>query len=378
MINQSSIKGHKYANMGNVNYYARNKTTRKKIVKKVHYPVKRIITLIVCIILLIYILPYSFNTYIKDVFPSNFGKRMNIDYKKIMYPAQSMLPENNLLLGKYNVRNIKYDKPIMINIPESFQRIGLKNSLIALSNEYKRIYPSVYIWEYNNQSYVDINADEPFPAASIIKIPILIEMFRDIEREKFSLYDTMTLEDYYRAEGSGKLKYSQGGIKHSLDHLARIMIENSDNSSTNMIMSKIGGMPEVNIAMRKWGLKTTNINNWLPDMDGTNITTARELAKMLYNLDVTDILSNNSKRQIASYMTNVKNTRLLKAGIPNDAIILHKTGDIGFMLGDAGIVKAANGKKYIVVIMVKRPYNNLQGKEFIVKASNLIYNHITN
>ena len=329
-----------------------------------------------CIIALCFVLHYSFKSYVKDVFPSKINKHLDIDYKRIMYPAQSLLPSNELVLGKYIVRNVKYDETLMIDIPERYQREGLKNALLALAENYKRIHPAVYVWEYNGQSYVDINADEPFPAASIIKVPVLIEMFRNIEHGKFSLYDTMVLEDYYRASGSGKLQYSQGGIAHTLDYLARIMIENSDNSSTNMIMSKIGGMPEVNLAMRRWGLKKTSINNWLPDLGGTNITTAREMAKMFYNIDITGILSNESKKQMASYLGNVKNTRLLKAGLPDNALILHKTGDIGFMLGDAGIVKAPNGKKYIVVILARRPYNNLQGKDFIVKASSLIYNNI--
>lgn len=349
---------------------------KRNLIKANKLPIKRIIALTACIILLFFILPYSFNSYIKDILPDRKSKYFNINYEKLMYPAQLMLPYQNLVFGKYELKNIKYDNPLMVNIPESFERIGLKNSLLKLSEEYKKIHPSIYVWEYKGKSYVDINADEIFPAASIIKVPILIEMFRNIEQNKYSLYDTMVLEDYFRADGSGKLKNSQSGISHTLDHLARIMIENSDNSSTNMILSKIGGMPEVNLAIKKWGLKTTSINNWLPDLEGTNITTARELAKMFYNIDLTGILSNKSKQHIASYMSNVKNTRLLKSGLPDDAVILHKTGDIGFMLGDAGIVRASNGKKYIVVILVKRPYNNFQGKDFIVKASNLIYKHI--
>ena len=234
-----------------------------------------------------------------------------------------------------------------------------------------------YYLRTDGKSYVDINADEPYPAASIIKLPVLIEMFREIEANKFELNDKMVLEDFYRASGSGKLQYSQGGREHTLDYLARIMIENSDNSSTNMIISKIGGMHEVNKAMKRWGLKTTHLNTWLPDLDGTNITTAREMAKMLYNIDSTNFISNKSKKQMADYLGHVKNNRLLQAGLPNNAILLHKTGDIGFMLGDAGIVKTANGKKYIVVIMAKRPYNHHQGKEFIVKASEIIYNNIS-
>ena len=345
--------------------------------KKKQVTLNKLFSYICVILLLFYILPFSFKTFIADIFPVRNSNPLKIDYKKLLYPSHNYLYKD-LFLGKYIVKEATYKNPIMVDIEESYERTNLKNSLIALANEYSRIKPAIYVWEYNGKSYVDINADQPYPAASIIKIPVLIEMFREIEHGKFSLDDKMVLEDFYRASGSGKLQYSQGGIAHSMDYLARIMIENSDNSSTNMIMAKMGGMSEVNKAINRWGLKTTHINTWLPDLDGTNITTAREMAKMFYNIDSTNMLSNSSKKQMADYLGHVKNNRLLQAGLPSDAILLHKTGDIGFMLGDAGIVKTANGKKYIVVILAKRPYNNLQGKEFIVKASKIIYNNIYN
>ncbi len=327
-------------------------------------------------ILLFFVLPYSFKHYVSVAFTHHKKVILNIDYNKLLYPTNNYLYKD-LFLGHYTIKDTKYSKKLMVDLKESYERTTLKNNLLALASHYSRIKPSVYVWEYNGKSYVNIDADKPYPAASIIKIPVLIEMFREIEAGKFSINDTMILEDYYRASGSGKLQYSQGGIHHSMDHLARIMITNSDNSATNMIMAKIGGMPEVNRAIKRWGLKTTHINNWLPDLGGTNVTTAKELAKMLYNIDVTPIIGAESKRYIYDYMTHVKNNRLLQAGLPQNALLLHKTGDIGFMVGDAGIVKTSSGKKYIVVILAKRPYNNLQGKEFIVKASRIIYNNIS-
>ena len=319
---------------------------------------------------------YSFHNFVADVFPVKTKHPLKVDYYKLMFPTHSYLYKD-LFLGKYPMKAVNTSKPIMVNINERYILNGLQNRLLQLAQNYPNITPSVYVWSYDSQGYVDIDADKIYPAASIIKIPVLIEMFRQIERNKFSLEDTMVLEDYYRASGSGKLQYSQGGIAHSMDYLAKIMIENSDNSSTNMIIAKMGGMPYVNREIQKWGIKNTRINNWLPDLDGTNITTARELGKMLYNLDKTDIVSVESKKHIADYLGHVKNNRLLQAGVPESATLLHKTGDIGYMLGDAGIVKTVGGKKYIVVILAKRPYNNQKGKEFIVEASKLIYNSLS-
>ena len=328
-------------------------------------------------VLLFHILPTAFKSFILDVFPQKYKSTLNVNYEQLLFPTYNYLYKD-LFLGKFVIEETKYKNPLMVNISEGYENTQLKKKLLNLAEEYKRIEPSIYVWEYGDKSYVNINADEVYPAASIIKVPILIEMFREIEQGRFSLYDKMVLEDYYRASGSGKLQYSQGGIAHSMDYLAKIMIENSDNSSTNMIMAKMGGMPEVNRAINKWGLETTHVNTWLPDLGGTNVTTAKEMAKMFYNIDTTRILTKESKRHIANYLSHVKNNRLLQAGLPSKALILHKTGDIGYMLGDAGIVKTENGKKYIVVILAKRPYNSYQGKEFIVKASKIIYNNISN
>ena len=71
-------------------------------------------------------------------------------------------------------------------------------------------------------------------------------------------------------------------------------------------------------------------------------------------------------------MGHVHNNRLIQAGLGAGSVFLHKTGDIGTMLGDAGIVITPNGKKYIVVILANRPHNAIAGKDFIVKASEII------
>ena len=154
------------------------------------------------------------------------------------------------------------------------------------------------------------------------------------------------------------------------------MIQDSDNTSTNMIMAKLGGMDDINIGLRDWGISRTYVRTWLPDLKGTNKTTAKDMAKILYNLDNPGFLNINSREYIIDYMSHVKNDRLIQAGLGSGALFIHKTGDIGSMLGDAGIVYAQNGKKYIVVILAERPYNSPQGKDFIVKASSLIYKSI--
>lgn len=266
----------------------------------------------------------------------------------------------------------------MQSIYKTDELTDLKKKLQTQFAKYPHLNASVFVWDTTNGKYVDINGEKIYPAASVIKIPVLISLFKTIESEKFSINDTMTLTEYYRSPGSGSLQYSAQGTELSIDNLARLMITESDNTATNMLMSKIGSMSSVNDDIRKWGLKNTRVSTWLPDLNGTNHTTTKDLTTMLYNLDNESFLSLNSRADIFDYMGHVKNNKLLAAGIPSTASIAHKTGDIGSMLGDAGIIYSPNGRKYIVAILVKRPHNDYSAKELIVNASKTIYNYMTN
>lgn len=252
----------------------------------------------------------------------------------------------------------------------------LKNQLYTLMKQYPAIKPSIYVWEYDQGRYVDINANKMYSAASIIKLPVLVRLFKSIEANQLTIFDEMTMLEQHRSSGSGNLQYAKAGQNYTMDYLAKIMIQDSDNTSTNMIMSKIGGMKDINVGLRDWGISSTYVRTWLPDLKGSNKTTAADIAKILYNLDNPGFLNINSREYIIDYMSHVKNNRLIQAGLGEGALFIHKTGDIGTMLGDAGIVYAQNGKKYIVVILAERPYNSPQGKDFIVSASKIIYNAI--
>lgn len=341
-----------------------------------------------------YVFPTSFSRLIENVFfpqplPVNVKSMPNLqirngeifkmqeaDLYSIANPVTNYL-SNDLFLNRLMLTpTIQKTHSEVTTMYHTSEMTGLKQQLLSLASQYPMIKPAVYVWEYENGKYVDINADKMYSAASIIKLPVLVRMFKSIEAKQMTIYDEMTLTDYYKSSGSGNLQYAQSGRRFTLDQLAKTMIQDSDNTSTNMIMSKLGGMDDVNIGLRDWGISKTYVRTWLPDLAGTNKTTAADMAKILYNLDNPGFLNINSREYIIDYLSHVKNNRLIAAGLGEGAMFVHKTGDIGTMLGDAGIVYAPNGKKYIVVILANRPHNAPQGKDFIVKASSLIYKAI--
>ncbi len=323
----------------------------------------------------IFVLPFSFNRISKQIIFGMPYKEVKADYNRLLAPTVDYL-SNDMFLNKRLLSGSMAKRPEMTTPYITANMFILEKKLKDLMLAYPSIKPAIYVWEYEKGRYVDIDADKIYSAASIIKIPVLIQMFKSIEHEQFSIYDEMVLTDYYKASGSGGLQHKVTGSKYSMGELARYMIEDSDNSATNMIISKIGSMTDVNQALRNWGIKNTHVQNWLPDLAGTNYTTAKDLALMLYNLDNPGFLNINSREYIVDYMSHVKNTGLIRAGLDPKAMFVHKTGDIGKTLGDAGIVFTPQGKKYIVVILANRPYNSPLGKDFIQKASSLIYNSV--
>lgn len=348
----------------------------KKYQQKRTNPIAKFFSFIFMVLLGIYVIPFGFDRISKPLIFGSPYPEVRVDYNELLSPTVNYL-SNDLFLSSRMLNGARKQKAQMTTLYLTQKMPALQMKLQQLMLNYKTIQPSVFVWDFDSGKYVDINGDKIFATASIIKIPVLIQLFRSIEANQMTIYDEMELTPYYVADGSGVLKTRRLGSRYTIDQLAKEMIQVSDNSATNMLVSKMGGMPDINQGIRSWGLKNTQINNWLPDLAGTNYTTAKDLATMLYNLDNPGFLNLTSREYIIDYMSHVENNRLIQAGLGAGATFVHKTGDIGKMLGDAGIVFAPNGKKYIIVILANRPYNSPLGKNFIQQASNLVYNTMT-
>lgn len=286
---------------------------------------------------------------------------------------------NDTFLGINNLGQVNTENTDMRALPLSGEMVKLKARLHNLIDTNPSLQPGIFIWDFNTGNYVSLNGDKEYPTASIIKLPILLELFKRVDKGLINLNDKMTIAPYYVTNGSGYLQYKPVGTTLSLQELTKKMIQESDNTATNMLLTTIGGVNDVNRTLRNWGFSQTHMSNWLPDLDGTNVSTPKDLATMIYNINNPKFFEISSISNIVDIMSHVKNRHLIQAALPDNAQFIHKTGDIGTMLGDAGKVTMPNGHQYIIVVMVKRPWNAYSAKEFIIKASELTYNSfITN
>jgi beta-lactamase class A len=243
------------------------------------------------------------------------------------------------------------------------------------SQTYKALNPGIFFLDMQTGNYLDLSGDKVFSTASIIKLPILIALFQDVDAGKIDLNETLVMTRDLIVGGSGELQDMPVNSKYSVLETANKMITISDNTATNMIIKRMGGIQVLNHRFRSWGLQKTAMRNWLPDLRGTNTTTARELVKVLAMLDKQQLLSPRSQSQALDILRRVKNRKLLPRGLGQGATIAHKTGDIGFLLGDTGIIEMPTGKHYLAAVLVESPYDDPKAVDFIQDVSRMVYTY---
>ena len=263
-------------------------------------------------------------------------------------------------------------------VPTGRSLTWLQQRLAQLkSGQYATLGVGLSVLDLDTGNYLDLNGDKVYATASIIKLPILLAFFQDVDAGKIRLDETLTLTRDVVVGGSGELQDLPLGRKFSAGEIADKMITISDNTATNMIIKRMGGLNVLNQRFRSWGLQKTIIRNWLPDLSGTNTTTTKELMQLLALLDRQKLLSAQSQNQAIAILSRVHNRKLLPVGLGKGATIAHKTGDIGFILGDAGIIAMPTGKRYLVAVLVESAYDDPAARTFIQDASRLIYTYLS-
>ncbi len=321
--------------------------------------------------------PSNYENFIRPNLVSRIQNRsIHYDTSILVEPTANYL-SNASMFGK-NLRTVSPKNKEMLSIIPVGEIQGLEGKLAQLSSKYPNLEAHVYVYDFESAAKASFNGEKPAPVASAVKIPILFEFFRKIDKSNgaLSINQNVLFEEYQKTSGSGHMQYNGTNREYSFDRIAELMITQSDNSATNIILDYIGGKEALNSAFRRWGLNNSIMGNWLPDLNGTNQMSAKDLATVLYNYDNPKFLSTSSREYIRKYMSNLPTHKLIRAGIPENALLLHKTGDIKSSLIDAGIIYLPNGHKYILSVIVKRPSNDPGARNLIEDISKTVYETI--
>jgi len=251
--------------------------------------------------------------------------------------------------------------------------IPLKDAVQNLAATNPNLTPGVFLVDLDTGNYVDVNGSANFPAASTIKVPILIAFFQDLDAGKIRLDEMLTMQQEMVAGGSGTLQYKPAGTQYAALEVVTKMITISDNTATNMLIARLGGIDALNQRFRTWGLTATIIRNQLPDLQGTNTTSPRELANLMAIVSQGNLVSVPSRDLMLDILRRTERNSLLPSGLGTGARVYHKTGDIGTILADAGLIVVPTGKRYVAAVMVQRPNNDPRAEKLISSISRVAY-----
>lgn len=224
-----------------------------------------------------------------------------------------------------------------------------------------------------------VNEDISFPTASAIKIEILSELFEQASKSNFKLTDQIEIK--MRVGGSGILQYfDYTNLKLSYYNLALLMIQQSDNTATNILIDKLG-MDEINNTIQRYGLTNTKLQRVMMDFEARergldNISTPRDKLLLLEKIYKGKIVSKESCEKMLDLLSVEKSSPLAK-NINSDFKIAGKGGGIPGVRCEMGIFYF-DTFDYILVVMTNELPEQELGDKVISEISTIIYDHMVN
>ena len=250
-----------------------------------------------------------------------------------------------------------------------------------LAAKHKDLTASGYLLVLDDGRFAQLQSTVPLPAASSIKTPILLVALQSFDSGRLSWNEALPMTKEVVGGGAGWMASRPVGSRFPFFEAATEMIRVSDNTATNLLIKRLGGKAAVNARFTALGLGGTVINNWLPDLDGTNTTSAHDLARAIALVDTGEKLSPRARDLFREVMGTSRTNTLLPLGLlmglggdsadPDSDLlghgvtVLNKTGDIGIAYADGGLIELPNGQRAVAAFLVKGPFNDQRSTDLI-------------
>ena len=187
----------------------------------------------------------------------------------------------------------------------------------------------------------------PVVAASVIKIPIMVEAFRQFEAGELDPLETYRIKHEDKMPSCGALNRMHDGLEVTMRDLVELMIVLSDNTATNILIDRLG-IDRVNAALEAEGLKVTKLRRKLFDKAGmeaglSNHVCAREIGLLLERMYRGELVSPEASAEMLEILRNQKlNGKMPFFLKPRGVACAHKTGEDDGVTHDVGVVYAKN------------------------------------
>jgi beta-lactamase class A len=203
--------------------------------------------------------------------------------------------------------------------------------------------------------------DDVFPTASLIKFPVLIELYRQAEEGHVDLKKQVTLHEADKAPGSGILTpHFSDGATLALVDAARLMIAYSDNTATNLVLDQIG-IAATTETMHALGCQNTRLHSKVFRRDtsidpersqryGLGSTTAAEMLLLLCKLERRELISRAASEAMLNHLKACDDKHKFRRFLPDGAVLAYKAGSVDAARTAAGILYTRGGPVALCVL----------------------------
>ncbi len=231
----------------------------------------------------------------------------------------------------------------------------------------------IYIKCLETGEEIAMDADKQMDTMSVIKIPLMVEAFRQIEAGKFALTDKITLKESDKRPGTGVIRSLDPGAVLTIKDLLTLMIIVSDNTATDLMFDKVGGVEPVTALMKQYGLNATVAtapsDAWFKALRSASsaaafhkegkhpfgLSSPRDIGKLLEMMEHGKAVSPKASETMLQIMRGqVYGTRLPKylSGVR----LPHKTGDfLPYIGNDVGVIEM-QGKTIVISVFTAHHY----------------------
>ncbi len=260
------------------------------------------------------------------------------------------------------------------------------------------------------------NGEKVFPTASVFKIPVIVEFFRQVDARKISLEQQIVLSDRDKVPGSGILKELSEGMPVTYKDLLSLMMIVSDNTATDLV-AEIVGFENINKAMRELGLENTKvtkycrqilfdlvgINNreieemtldafnkaaensdytgsWSLGVEDNDVSTPDEMTSLLELIATEKAASREGCQAILDIMAKCQTgTYRIPKYLPQKKLLLQrKTGSLPGIKNDVGVITIKEtGERYALTCFTMNAEDNYEAEETIAKVSQTVYEYFS-
>jgi beta-lactamase class A len=232
-----------------------------------------------------------------------------------------------------------------------------------------------------------VRPDEVFHAASTMKVPVMIELFRQAGAGKLSLDEQLPIRNEFHSivdgsvykldvgDDSDKEVYDAAGKAMSLRRLCELMITVSSNFAANLLIERLG-VENIRATVTRLGADGMQVLRGVEDDKAfekglNNTTTARGLLVLLQKIAEGQAVSPKADAEMVAILKRQHFNDAIPAGLPAGVAVAHKTGNITKIHHDAAIVEGP--KPYVLVVLVRGIQDEKQSAALIASISREVW-----